>query len=233
MPFATQAALINIVLSEVDVIYDGETQGGVIYDKTALPGGGVPPGFGPFNDMLADQVRTAVFSLDGSTVGTKVFEPGYEMFGDLKISGIGPTITLNTLYTTGNNGGGFGFDWFSETAPNTLGDFLQLGMDEVDISLNRIGGVNIALSFSGLATLRGQSLPFGLAFDPTKPIVFTYSAPFPITGGSPNPDSAMGRGAMVITGTAIPEPATCILLCAGLAAIGFAALRRQRPFVRS
>jgi hypothetical protein len=198
MPLVSQAAMINIVLSEVDVIYDGETQGGVIYDKTALPGGGVPGGFGPFNDMLADQVRTAVFSLEGTTVGTKVFEPGYEMFGDLKISGIGSTITLNSLYTTGNNGGGFGFDWFSETALDTLG------------------------------TLRGQNLPFGLAFDPTQPIVFIYSAPSPITGGSPNPNSAMGRGALIITGTAIPEPATYVPICTGIAVIAFVALRRRR-----
>jgi hypothetical protein len=212
-PMFAEAATINIILSDMDVSYTGNTSGGVLFDTTGgTPGGGLNP-------ALADSLSSGVFELDGTTVAT--LPAGTEdLFGDLRVINMGPTIAKNVFHPTlGNNGGGFGFDFFTDN-----GFKLQLGMTSVSLFLS--DGV---FFFTGQATvLPGQNLPGGLAFDESQPVQFSYTATLPAVQAGATTNSAMSSGAFTISGIAIPEPAAYALVCTGMLAALFAVRRQQR-----
>jgi hypothetical protein len=205
IPLSAESATINIILSDVDVTYFGDAAGnmGSIYDTIAHPGGNLNP-------AEADGIETAVFELDLGEVGTLTRTDDGELSGDLKIDGVGATLPLGSLQTgVGSNGGGFGFDFFTEA-----GDRLRLGIDEVDVLLT-----NGVFFFTGSATVIDQDLPFGLVFDTTQPVQFSYTATLPVLNGGPTVDRALASGALTISGTQVPEPATLLLLVAGATAV--------------
>ena len=214
LPKAADGATINMILSDVDVTYFGDAAGdtGSIYDTIGHPGGNL-------NQAEADEVETVVYELDMVHLGTQMTSAANTFSGDLRIDGVGNTLPKGSLQTgIGNNGGGFGFDYFTES-----GDRLRLGIDEVDLLLT-----NGVFFFTGSATVLDQNLPFGLIFDTTQPVQFSYTATLPLlSNGAQSVDRAMGSGALTISGIQIPEPATMILtVVGGLASI--ALLRRRR-----
>lgn len=214
VPLAAQGATIHMILSDVDAQYNGEASGntGSIYDTIGQPGGNLNP-------AEADTVKTAVFEVDTTHFGTLVDAPGAAMYGDLRVNGVGGTLPLNTLNTNvGSNGGGFGFDWFTQSGNN-----VRLGIN----SLDNVMITNNVFFFSGTATLLSQNLPFGLAFAPSSSIAFSYTATRPSINGVSPTDFAQGSGALTISGELIPEPAT-IGLATALAVFGIGVLRRRR-----
>ncbi|MCI0335112.1 MAG: PEP-CTERM sorting domain-containing protein [Planctomycetes bacterium] len=218
LPLAAQAGTINIILSDADIVYSGANFGGSIYDVVGHPGGNLIP-------AEADNIKTAVFELDMASVGTIMTGdvPYGQMYGDLKIDNVGASLNSlpgsNFHVGIGNNGGGFGFDWFT-----TGGQTLRLGIDEIDLLIS--SGV---LFFTGSATVLSQNLPFGLAFDTSLPVVFSYTATLPGLLGPANARTgAMASGALTVSGVMVPEPATYALLCSGLAALAIGIIRRPR-----
>jgi hypothetical protein len=210
---AANAATINIILSDMDVSYSGNSNGGVFFDSMGgVMGGGLNP-------LLADDLSTAVFEVDNNVVGT-LLDTNDPLYGDLRVINIGATITKNILNSSlGNNGGGFGFDFFTDS-----GFKLQLGMTNVDVLVT-----NGVFFFTGEATvLPGQSLPFGLLFDESQPVQISYTATLPAVQAGATTNSAISSGAFTITGIAIPEPTTNLLLVSGFGAVGFVLLRRRR-----
>jgi hypothetical protein len=202
-PLAAESATINIILSDVDVTYFGDAAGnaGSIFDTIGHPGGNLVAG-------EADEIETVVFELDLSQLGTLTTSDADELSGDLRIDGVGATLPLGTLQTgIGNNGGGFGFDFFTES-----GDRLRLGIDQVDVLLT--DGV---FFFTGSATVLDQDLPFGLVFDTNQPVQFSYTATLPVLNGGPSVDRTLASGALTISGAQIPEPSTLLMLLAGSA----------------
>jgi hypothetical protein len=128
-------------------------------------------------------------------------------------------LALNTpLVNVGNNGGGFGFDWFTQSGNN-----LRLGIT----SLDNVLVTNNVFFFTGRATVLSQNLPFGLAFVPNS-VVFAYTATLPSLNGVSPTRFAQGSGALTISGQQIPEPGTIGLLCVGVAVLGLAAAARLR-----
>ena len=197
LPQAAQSATINIILSDVDVTYFGDAAGGTgsIYDTIGHPGGNL-------NAAEADEIEAAVFELDLETVGTMT-SADEDISGDLRIDGVGATLTKGSLQSgIGNNGGGFGFDLFTGS-----GTRLRLGIDEVDLLLS-----NGVFFFTGTATVLDQDLPFDLAFVANQPVHFSYTATLPVVSGAPSVDRALASGALTISGTQIPEPAALVLL---------------------
>ena len=151
----------------------------------------------------ADGIETAVFELDLGEVGTLTRSDDGELSGDLRIDGVGAMLSKGALQSgIGSNGGGFGFDFFTES-----GNRLRLGIDEIDLLLT--DGV---LFFTGSAMVLDQDLPFGLAFDTSQPVHFSYTATLPVLNGGPTVDRALASGALTISGTQIPEPATLLLM---------------------
>lgn len=213
LPLATHAGTINMILSDMDVTYFGDAAGnaGSIYDTIGHPGGNLNP-------AEADEIETVVFEMDMTHVGTLMTSANNRLLGDLRIDGVGANMPLNVFQTNiGNNGGGFGFDWFTQSGNN-----LRLGINKIDMLLT-----NNVMFFTGTASIISQNLPFGLKFAPGN-VVFSYAATLPgINGGSP-PTTATGSGALTISGQMIPEPATVTLISAAVAAIGVVQALRRR-----
>jgi hypothetical protein len=217
LPVAAQGATINMILSDVDVVYNGQASGnaGSIYDLIGQPGGNL-------NAAEADEVETAVFEVDTTHAGTLMNSAGNTLSADLRVNGVGPTLALNTLVTNvGSNGGGFGFDWFTQSGNN-----LRLGINALDNILL----TNNVLFFSGTASVVSQSLPFGLAFVPNSTVVFSYTATLPSLNGVSPTQMAAGSGALTISGTLVPEPGTIGLLGLGAVMLGyFSSASARRP----
>jgi hypothetical protein len=210
---AANAATINIILSDMDVSYAGNSNGGVLFDSMGgVMGGGLNP-------LLADDLSTAVFEVDNNVVGT-LLDTNDPLYGDLRVINIGATIPKNVLNTgLGNNGGGFGFDFFTNS-----GFQLQLGMTDVDVLVT-----NGVFFFTGEATvLPGQNLPFGLQFDTSQPVQISYTATLPAVQAGATTNAAISSGALTISGIAIPEPTTNLLLVSGMGALGVILYRRRR-----
>jgi hypothetical protein len=217
LPLSAQAATINMILSDMDVTYLGSAANntGALYDSIAHPGGNL-------NAAEADEVKTAVFEVDTTHVGTLMTAPNNVMSADFRVNGVGPTIPLNSFLTNlGSNGNGFGFDWFQGN------NNLRLGINSVDLLLT-----NNVFFFTGTATILSQSLPFGLAFAPGN-VAFSFTATLPSLNGVNPASNALGSGALTISGEQIPEPGTIGMLGAGalILAIGLA-WRRDRSMAR-
>jgi hypothetical protein len=213
MPLIASAGSINIILSDVDVTYAGAAAGGTgsIYDIIAHPGG-------TKNPAESDGVASAVFEVDMAQVATLMTGGGTNLYADLKIDGVGATVPLGGLNNVGNNGGNFGLDFFTNT-----GVALHLGINKIDLLLT-----NGVLFFTGQASnVTSANLPGGLAFDTTQPIYFSYTATLPGIVGSPA-TMAVASGAMTISGTMIPEPATAGLFVLGAVLAVCPIARRNR-----
>jgi len=206
------AGTINIILSDVDVSYLGAAAGntGSVYDAIAHPGGNLAP-------AESDVVETAVFEMDMVKVGTLMTGGGTTLYADLKVDGVGATVPLGSLNTVGANGGGFGLDFFT-----SAGNSLRLGLNAIDLLVT-----NNVMFFTGTASVLSQNMPFGLQFDASQPIVFSYTATLPgLVGGNPI-TGGMASGALTITGIMIPEPTTLVTLVIGLALSGASLVRRR------
>jgi hypothetical protein len=214
VPLVAHGATINMILSDMDVTYFGDAGNntGSIYDTIGQPGGNLTP-------AESDVVETATFEVDTTHVGTLMNSPGSALYGDMRINGVGATLPLNTLLTNrGSNGNVFGFDWFTQSGNN-----LRLGIDAVDVLIT-----NNVFFFNGTATVLSQNLPFGLAFAPGQPVAFSYTATLPSLNGANPTQSAMGSGALTISGELIPEPGTIGLLILGAVIVGGAVVPRYR-----
>jgi hypothetical protein len=238
LPIVATAATITMYLTDFDTLYLGSQNDGTgaIYDATALPGA-----TGGFDTTLAESLQAASFKLDSTALGTIVNVPGPgngadDMWGDLRVNGVGGTLARNAInFNKGNNNGTFGFDWFTKAFNNggAVGNYLQLGLTSVNVTItDGTLGPGKEFTVAGTATVLSQNLPFGLAFDTGQLVQFTYSAPNPgIVGSDPNNTTGVlaASGAMTITGTqVIPEPASIALVCAGGLMLGITVLRRPR-----
>jgi hypothetical protein len=228
LPIVAAAGTLTMYLTDLDVTYLGSApNGGAIYDAISLNGGN-------FNTSESDRLQAASFELDGLPLTTLVDTSGStsdDMWGDLRVNGIGATVPRNTInFALGNNGGTFGFDWFIKPvggagAPT---NFLRLGITNVNVSLTDIPAGGEAFTFTGLGTVLSQNLPSGAAFNTGQQVAFSYTAPKAgLSGGSPA-TGALGSGAITITGsTVVPEPASVALLCSGGLMLGIGVLRRN------
>lgn len=219
LPVVVQAGTINVILGNMDVSYLGSAAGGTGSFFDAMgghSGGSQAPG-------TADEITTATFELDNVLQGTLVNSDPPLLYGDLKIDGVGASIPKGVFQANaGNNGGGFGFDFFTSD-----GYLIELGIDKISYILD-----NNIFFFFGTASvnLATQNLPFNLEF--TAPTVnFSFTATSVSTPAGSPVTLAMGSGAFTITGEGeipIPEPAVAMLLSSGLAIAGLTLPRRRR-----
>lgn len=223
LPMAAEAGSINIIIGDQNLVYLGTqaSNTGSIFDTPGGRSGGTQ------DPATASQVTTATFKLDGNVESTLVNNNPPILYGDLKIDGVGSQVPKGTFVpNVGNNGGGFGYDFFTSD-----GYLVELG-------INSLTGLLIGdgiFFFHGTATvnLATQNLPANLEF--TSPTVsFSYTATsvsVPLGAPGTNINQALGSGAFTITGEGrrlIPEPTVTVLVASGLAMIGLAATRRRR-----
>jgi hypothetical protein len=213
LPAFASAGTINMIISDMDVSYLGAALGntGAVYDSIGVPGGNLNP-------AEADVLQSVVFEQNMVQVGTLTTAGNLNLYGDMKIGGVGVVLPQNALLSQiGANGGGYGFDFFTSAGNN-----IRLGIDKIDLLVTP--GV---LFFTGTASILSQNLPFGLAMDTSQPVVFSYTATLPgLVGGNPI-TGAMASGAMTITGQMVPEPTTATLIALG-GMLGMTVLKRRK-----
>ena len=175
LPIVASAGTINIILSDVDVVYSGANFGGSVYDVVGHRGGNLNP-------AEADNIKTAVFEMDMASVGAVMSgDAGFgQMHPDMKIDGVGNS--LNSLPAPpganfhpgiGSNGGGFGLDWFTTVGGYKLhvveGDLRQSinviapGGKEHELRLWEHFGAFSAVGPKAEWRMKGRS-PFALIF---------------------------------------------------------------------
>ncbi len=214
LPFAARAGTINIILSDMDVTYMGGMSGGTLFDAMGGHSGGTQ------TEATADNISTAVFERDNTILGTMMDTGanGDDIHVDLRVDGIGPTVAKNVfLPAVGANGNAFGLDFFTDT-----GNLLRLTTNQVNFFVS-----DNVMFFSGTGTVTGtQNLPFGIR--PLLPNVqFSFTSTLPAVPTTATISSALGSGALTISGVEVPEPATGLISLAGIAMAGLW-LRRRR-----
>jgi hypothetical protein len=153
------------------------------------------------------------------------------MWADLRVDGVGSSIPLNVInFGLGNNDGTYGFDWFLKPKNNAgaVGFFLRLGLTNLTVTLTDFPPNAGAFTFSGVGTVLSQNLPFGLAFDTTQKVAFSYTSARAAFSNVAPAIAAGGNGAITITTTRVPEPGSIALFCAGGAMLGIGAPQRRR-----
>jgi hypothetical protein len=197
------AALINMLVSNVDVQYDNQESGGMLFDR-ADPNGG---------NMLASesrQVTSTEFELDNVTQAL-LMDPPDTIYFDLGITNLGASLTPGVLV---NNQGGtgsqvWGLDWFTED-----GYFLKLGVDEISYIVVETGvpGLNF-FNFFASAKVLSQNLPTGLQY--AEDVILSYTSTDVMLMKNPNNsiNGLLASGQLTVTGeNVIPEPTSAFML---------------------
>jgi hypothetical protein len=221
LPMAAGAGSINIIIGDQNVVYLGSeaSKTGSIFDTPGGRSGGTQL------PATASEVTTATFKLDSAVLGTLLNSDPPNLYGDLKVDGVGATVPKGQFQSNvGSNGGGFGYEFFTSD-----GYLVELGINTLSNLL--IGDGIFFFHGTGTVNLATQNLPFNLEFT-SSTVSFSYTATsVSVPGGTPGTpiNMALGSGAFTITGEGIiPEPAVTTMISSGLVAAGLALSRRRR-----
>jgi hypothetical protein len=209
---ATMAATIDIQFTGADLVYDGTD----IYDAGGSAGGGRDPGD-------ADPITSAIFSVDGTTIGTLLTDIALDVY----IPGVaGISSAPNTVYSQPTAGNPGFFDLLIGAGSPTA-QYLEVDLSTVNITYIDVASVVQFTFGAAVSSSLAQNLPFGLSFD--EPITVSFSAPI-VPGTKTDNGSVItgfeAAGSGEFTGPAVPEPtALCLAVVGGFACF---ALRRNR-----
>ncbi|MFN4242578.1 MAG: hypothetical protein ACK4PI_05005 [Tepidisphaerales bacterium] len=203
---AAQAALVEIQISGVNLVYNG----------TSVVDAGGPTG-NVLDPADADQLNTMTFINNGVPVGTLLGN----IFLDLSVTGLGGILdTPGNIQTVTSNVPGYVDLLIGTSQP--VPQYLQVNVATTSLTYVDVGGI-LQFAFVGsLGLVNGQALPFALTV--ADPVTVSFSLqidPGTLTssGGFITGFEASGTGEI----RAIPEPAAMGLLVPGLLA-----LRRRR-----
>jgi hypothetical protein len=209
---AALAATIDIQFTGADLVYDGTN----IYDAGSTAGGVADP-------ADADPITSAVFSVDGTPVGTLLSDIALDIFIP-DVTGISAAANTVDVQTTPGNPGFFDL-LIGSGSP--AAQYLQVDLE--DVTITYIDVLNVVQFTFGAAVSDtfAQNLPFGLVFD--EPISVSFSAPIvagTLTDNGTDITGFEASGSGEFRGPAVPEPtAICLAMIGGLACFG---LRRNR-----
>jgi hypothetical protein len=197
------AALINMLVSNVDVQYDNQESGGMLFDRADPNGGNLLP-------SESRQVTSTEFELDNVTQAL-LMDPPDTIYFDLGITNLGSSLTPGVLV---NNQGGtgsqvWGLDWFTAD-----GYFLRLGVDEISYIVVETGmpGLNF-FNFFASAKVLSQNLPNGLQY--AEDVLLSYTSTDVMLMKNPNNtvNGLLASGQLTVTGeNIVPEPASAFIL---------------------
>jgi hypothetical protein len=209
---ATLAATIDIQFTGANLVYDGTN----LHDAGGSAGGVADP-------ADADGLTSAVFSVDGTPVGTLLTDISLDVFIP-DVTGIPVGAGVVDVQTTPGNPGFF--DLLVGTSP-LASEFLLVDLEDVSITYIDVLGIVQFTFGAAVSDTFAQNLPFGLAIG--DPVSVSFSAQI-IAGTKTDNGSVItgfeAAGAGEFRGPAVPEPtAICMAVVGGLACFG---LRRNR-----
>ena len=191
----SHASIINMILSDVDIIYQGGEA--IIYDAMAQAGGN--------QDVTeADEISSAVIEVDG-VIQPVLTESSIDMRADVLLSDLPGVLPLGAAGVQSISQAGFGFEWFTST-----GHFLKVMIEKVDIILT-----NNVFFFTAEGTVDSQNLPEDMEFEENVTLSYVASLPAVQQGGQET-STASASGALTVSGNAVlvPEPASSLLVLA-------------------
>ena len=212
------ANTLQISFTGLNLMYDGGT--GVIYDA------GGSNSTRPGDSSMADALASMDFFDNGTQLGH--FDSADNIYADIYIPGVFGIPALGGMVQSGF--GGFGFDLFIGST------ILALDTDSPFQILWNAGNLTITGSAS-TNSIQGQALPFGLTLGTPVNIGFdVFTADYGTTPGAFTNDqgdvisrfTAFGTGDVRGPISAVPEPATLMLLGFGLLGGGAMSARRRR-----
>lgn len=203
---SAEAKTLSIQFTGLDLKLDHVTN--TITD-TGDPGGG---GFDPAD---ADPLASMDFFIDGALVGSL----SSNIYADVALFGVGHIpVGGGSAQVQGG-----GFDLLMKSTVPAFG--LSLNINSLTLSYT---GNQLALSgVTSSVELFKQSLPFNLLIGEPIQVLFILGTLTNVQSNGVWLTDFQGSGTGTVTGTALPEPATLLMLGAGILGVSLRA-RRQR-----
>lgn len=199
--WAVPIGALDIEFTGLNLTYDGST----ISDSTDPNGGNCDP-----NE--ADPLTMVDFLVDGSSIGSV----SNDVYMDVSIPGVTGISDVDPVSVVFANGSGY-FDLLIGSGAE---EFLKLDSSEVTITyINSTSQVQFVFGAS-VVGIGSQDLPFDLTIG--DPVTVSFSTRVKVGSKVVDDDDVVtafsSAGTGEITGQAIPEPATCLLVALSLAA---------------
>jgi hypothetical protein len=199
----TQAGALKIHVTGLDLNYAGNR----IFDAGSA--NTVRNG----DPSQADSLTTMDFYENGIWVGRL----NQDIYADVYLDGVGGISSSGGTVTSSGNSGSFGFDLFTNGTQPGWG--LGLDADTVNVAYFS-GGLDIVAGGGVASGLHTQDLPFGLQYDGSKPIAFSFSstdlAGVTSSAGVLTGFNASGTGNVTGVKGDVPEPSEYLIGGLGL-----------------